>query len=261
MYAQDIAFWADAMINADKPEHRLSASETFEQEFLTSLNQENSYYNKYNNLEWISIQYPQDSSFRILSWQIDRGDGDYIYQGFYQDQTRLVPFDPTNGDAGLDEDEPIEIKNWSGALVYRIVQIDDQYMLWTFRYLDRYNKVKTCEPFTMTGDKLTLGSAIFQEEENSPNYSFRHIMQYSADMNATLDFNADSQRIIFDNLVMVGGRMEGQGIAYVADGSYRAYSYDNGKWIAIDKVFDQVLDRAPRQRKKRAQKDLFGKKG
>lgn len=259
--AQDYSFWADAMVNSDRPEHRKVASERFIAALDVELNKEGSFEQDYAELEWISIQYPEDRSFRLISWQVDHGDGNYKYYGYYQDSDRLIAFDTESGDDGLDEDDTLKLGDWSGALVYRVLQVEDTYMLWTFRFTDTYTKIKTCEPLNISSEGITIGNKIFQEEEGSPNYKNRHILQYSADTNTTLDFNEESKRLLFDNLVVMQGRMVGQGMTFVADGSYRGYDYQQGKWIAKDKLFHEVLDRAPRANLKTGGKDLFGRKG
>jgi len=259
--AQDYSFWADAMVNSDRPEHRTIASQRFIDALDVELKKEDSFEQDYADLEWISIQYPDDRSFRVISWQVDQGNGDFKYYGYYQDPEKLVAFDTESGEDGLDEDETIKLSDWTGALVYRILQVDDNYMLWTFRFTDTYTKIKTCEPLIVSSDGITLGNKIFQEEEGSPNYKYRHVLQYSADTNATLDFYEDSNRILFDNLIIMQGRMVGQGVTFVADGSYRGYDYQNGRWIAKDKLFHEVLDRAPRGNIKNGGKDIFGRKG
>jgi hypothetical protein len=259
--AQDYTFWADAMVNSDKPEHRVEASQHFSTALEAELKRDQSFEKEFTELEWISIQYPDDRSFRVISWQVDQGDGDYKYYGYYQDMARLIPFDTQSGEEGLDEDTDLSISDWSGALVYRILQVDENYMLWTFRFTDTYTKIKTCEPLVISTEDVTIGQKIFQEEEGSPNYKHRHVLLYSADTNATLDFYDDSKRILFDNLIVMQGRMVGQGMTFVADGSYRGYDYNNGKWIAKDKLFDEVLERAPRANLQSGGKDLFGRKG
>ena len=260
--AQDMSFWADAMINSSNPEHRLLASDKFKESFDVSIKKENSFNNSFEELSWISVQYPADTSFRIISWQIEGSDSEYLYYGYFQNADQLIPFNTANGNDGLDEYDHINLSNWSGALVYRILQNDDSYMLWTFRFKDEYTKVKTCEPIIISSNSVRLGDPIFQEEEGSPNYMSRHILQYSADMNGTLDYYDETNRIVFDNLIMVAGRMEGQGMTYVADGSYRSFDFTDGKWKAKTKLFNQVSDRAPRVRgRSTGGKDLFGRKG
>ena len=261
LVAQDYSFWADAMVNSDKSEHRVEASGHFIAAFEAELDKDKSFDKDFAELEWISIQYPDDRSFRVISWQVDQGNGDFEYYGYYQDVDRLIAFDTQSGDEGLDEDAELNVADWSGALVYRVLQVDDNYMLWTFRFTDTYTKIKTCEPLVISSDGVTIGQKIFQEDEGSPNYKYRHVLQYSADTNATLDFYNDSKRILFDNLIVMQGRMDGQGMTFVADGSYRGYDYDNGKWIAKDKLFHEVLERAPRANLQSGGKDIFGRKG
>ena len=121
--AQDYSFWADAMVNSDRPEHRKVASERFIAALDVELNKEGSFEQDYAELEWISIQYPEDRSFRLISWQVDHGDGNYKYYGYYQDSDRLLAFNTELGEDGLEEDETLKLDDWSGALVYRVLQV------------------------------------------------------------------------------------------------------------------------------------------
>ena len=259
--AQEVSFWGDAMINSSIPEHRILALDKFKTSFEAELLKESSFNNQFSDLPWISIQYPEDRSFRIISWQVDKGDFQYEYHGYFQNDKRLIPFNTQSGMDALEDDIVLSLKDWSGALVYRVLQVDNTYMLWTYRMLDNYTKVKTCEPILITDGEVQLGAAIFQEKEASAEYFARHILQYSADMSATLDYYQETKRLIFDNLIMMAGRMEGQGITYVADGSYRGYDFINGKWMAKDKLFDQISARPPREKRVSNNKDLFGRKG
>ena len=81
VFSQDIAFYADVMVTASAPSHRDYAAKEFQKLFLADLEEENSFSNQYEDLEWISIQYPDDRSFRTLTWQYEKQDGGYKYGG------------------------------------------------------------------------------------------------------------------------------------------------------------------------------------
>jgi len=69
--------------------------------------------------------------------------------------------------------------------------------------------------------------------------------------------------IIYDHLITLYSEGPGKGAVPVPDGSYEAYVLKGKKWVYVDKVFNQVLDEAPRDRpvlEGRKGKDLFGRK-
>ncbi len=68
---------------------------------------------------------------------------------------------------------------------------------------------------------------------------------------------------MFDHLTMIGGEY-GEGPVQIPDGTYEAYRLNNGKWEYVEKVFDQILDEAPRPSpvlNGRSGKDLIGNGG
>lgn len=256
---QDLAFYCDVMIRADEPAHRNFAHQKFDSLFAVTLQKQGSYDNKFESLKWISVVYPSDSTFRIMTWQIDLGQGSYTYHGYLQTKEgRIEKIDDKWGSDALDLNTSISWNKWSGALVYDILGETGNYQILTFRFQDQFSKVKTCEPLVINTNSITLGSPIFQESEGSANYVNRIVLQYSSDANATLTYEPKSKRYVYDNLMTVMGRLEGQGVTQVPDGSYKAYEYNITEWKAIDKLFTQGNDAAPRGSKK-TNRDLFGR--
>ena len=240
--AQDMRFYCDAMINADAPEHRVLSAEKFDKLFLDDLSTDQSFFNSYSDLKWISILYPTDSTFRTISWQIDKGEGKYQYFAYLQTKDgALFKNDNIWGDDGLDEGQPIDWQKWSGGLIYNIIKTKDIYTLFTFRYIDEFTKVKTCETLSFNFNEVLLGSeSLYETGEGTNKFKARLTLQYSADSNGTLNYDASSKRIVYDNLITVMGRMPGQGTTLVADGSYKGFEFINNKWQAIDKLFNQI---------------------
>ncbi len=257
---QEMKFYADVMVNAADPEHRKLAAKGFEDLFTASLAEKGSFERDYAELEWISIQYPADRSFRIISWQIKGAEGEYDYRSIYQ-SPEIMAMTGSQSSSTLEGDyDEVAFAEWAGGLVYKIFKQGDHYIAFTFRYLDEQTKLKTCEVINVLEEQVSLGFPLFQEEEGSTNYKNRIVLRYSADANATLALQEESSRIVYDNLIPVMGRMPGQGPTQVPDGSYKAYSLEGEKYKAIDKLFDQVMDTPPRaQRPTKGGKDLFGR--
>lgn len=259
IFSQQMSFYADAMVNASDASHRVYAAGEFEKLFQLELEKPNSFEMQFEELEWISIIYPDDRSFRTITWQIDKGNGQYGYYGWLQNASNSWQINNKDGDESLSEYGVTDWNEWSGGLIYNIIDSDDAYTLFTFRYLDQYTKVKTLETLRIKDKVVTLGDERFQDGEDNPDHKDRLVLEYSADANATLNYQEATNRIVYDNLIAVMGRMDGQGPTKVPDGSYKSYDLSGKKWIAKDKLFDQVMESPPRQMKPKSKKDLFGK--
>lgn len=261
--AQNIRFYADAMVNASEPQHRQYASEHFHDMFTAELEANDSFSKTYDDLPWISIQYPDDHSFRIISWQVDLGDGKYDYQGFVQiKDNNTFAIGSISKRESFDGNDILNVENWNGGLIYKIITTahpDVRYYALTYRVDDKYTKVKTLEPITISEDAVLIGKkGLFSGSSNTQNLSARMAMIYSADSNASITYEEESDRIVFDNLITVQGRMPGQGPTQVPDGSYKAYEWKDGSWSYIDKLYTETNQGALDQNKK-LDKRLFKK--
>ena len=258
-HSQELSFWADVMINADAPDNRALAADRFAEHFAQSLEDESSFYDSYTELPWISTQYAPDSTFRIFSWQVEKENQTYSYAGILQHANgSTVPFRDAEG-ALPGKNDAVTWENWSGGLIYLIIPCGDYYTLFTYRQIDQYSKRKTCEALYFEDGSPKLGKAVFQDPEESSRYEKRLILNYSADAIASLNYLPEMQRITYDNLITVMGRIPGQGPTQVSDGSYRGFEYSDGKWQGIDKLFNQVLSEPPRENAVDKSKDLFGR--
>ena len=243
--AQSIAFYADAMVNASEPEHRQYASELFYEMFSADLESSDSFSKTYDDLPWISIQYPEDHSFRIISWQIDLGEGKYNYQGFVQtNDNKNFAIGSKSKRESFDGNDILDVENWSGGLVYKIITTghdDIKYYALTYRVDDKFTKVKTLEPLVVSDSSVTIGrQEHFGGGSGAGHLSARMALIYSADSNASITYEEESDRLVFDNLITVQGRLPGQGPTQVPDGSYKAFEWKDGGWMYIDKLYTET---------------------
>ncbi len=239
---QSLSFFGDAMINASMPANRVFAAEKFESLFLDRITQENSFNDSFEDLAFISVQYDDANSLRVVSWQIDEGEGSFGYRGYVQlSDGSLHAFGSLTGHESYKGNSSVNIEDWKGGLVYKVLTADDGIYLLTFQMIDEFTKVKTLEPLAFDGDKIMIGRP-GSFDINRRGSSARIALEHSMDSNTQITYEPSTKRFIFDHLIAVQGRLQGQGPTYVPDGSYRAFEYQDGSWKYIDKLYTEVND-------------------
>ena len=263
--AQDMAFFADVMVNAEVASHRILAADKFEILFQKAIEEEASFENKFDDLPFIFIRYPEHQSFRTITWQIDRGAGKFEYKGYFQlEDGTIYPLAGGRGQEALSAIGAIKWSKWRGGIIYKILTIpsgsENKDYLLTYRQLDEFTKAKTLESVQITKDNILLSSEqIFGANKGGSN-SNRITLSYSADSHCNIRYQPEAQQIVFDNLVSVAGRLEGQGPTLAPDGSYKAYTLQSdGTWNYQDKLFDQKFVSPPRGGVSSDGKDILGR--
>ncbi len=263
--AQDFKFYADVMINVSDAEHRIYAAEHFADLFVKELQKENSFETNFENLPWISIQYAEDRSFRTLTWQIDRGNGSYTYDGYIQGpDSPAMRFKGGQGIGSNKVDRTIKWKDWKGGIVYKILSIPSnkgmEYYLLSFNQLDQFTKQKSLEQVRWGTDEVILGAIEKFEIPERSKKAKRITITYSADSNASITYQTEAKQFVVDHLVAIPGRIPGQGPTMTPDGSYIAYGLSSdGSWKYQDKLFDQKFDAPPSGGLSSGGKDILGR--
>lgn len=261
-----LAYYADVMINASKGKHRQKAGEAFYPRMKEALQREGSFKKAYKEVEWVSFQYPSDSTFRVISWQV-RGENSYDYKGFIQTsggetfelQSRKML------DANI-EYEQMSDEDWIGQLVYDIYTIEKdaekEYILFGMAQKDDYSKLKIAESLAFTSDGPVFGSPIFNDGTNQlrRKNKKRIVLDYSVGANVTLTYNPGLDMIVFDHIISAQGGPSNQGVSRLPDGSYEAYKNDGDQWVYVEKLYDHIYEEAPRPKPvNKSSKDIFGK--
>lgn len=261
----DISFYADVMMNAEDDINRSLANEKFTSLFQKEISTEASFGNSFEKLKWLLIQYPTDSSFRTITWQIDMGEKGFKYYGFLQySNSKSISLGGAGGIEALDEQTTLAWDDWKGGLIYKILSVPKankgEYLLLTYRQKDQFTKAKTCELLTIDGEQAVLGKRAWLPIGSSGQDKMKRLkLVYSADSNVSIQLSDEGKRISFDNLITMMGRMPNQGPTLVPDGSYKAYDLgDDGNWSYVEKVFTQTMSEAPRADKIDKGKDIFG---
>lgn len=264
-----------AMVNDSTPVKRFASCQKFIKTLVKALKNENSFDYPFEKINTVSIQYAPDSSFRIFTWQLYVDINEYKYFGTMQmNQPELKMFPLIDRSEEVEEPkwDALTNNNWYGSLIYNIKEFETpsgekQYLLFGFDGYSFFSKRKFIDVMTFgkNGEPI-FGAVPLFEAEDSTNVN-RFILEYGSDARVQLNWNDELQMIVFDHLVEAPSAYPGQQFMYIPDGDVDGLKLEDGKWKYVRRIFDQVLEEAPRPEPvfnekggSRAGKDIFGKK-
>lgn len=236
-------------------ERRAAAAEAVRRVLSAALAEPDAQHYCFPHIEGLSILAPPDSSFRVFTWQWIRDDTVSSYYGFVQTtrtpEPRLVELQDRS--PSISEYDLITERfgpdEWYGAVYYNIRQFDHpslgrRYLLFGFNRYSFSERRKLIEVlgFGKNGE-LELGAPVFERKDRKP--AWRVSLTYSAEGTARLNYDEQYKMILFDHLIPIPNPV-GEGLVNVTDGSYDGYKLQKGRWIFVNKVFNDVMDEAPR---------------
>jgi hypothetical protein len=268
-----LALLAYAVVNDSIEHERFAACKVLITNLVRTLKAENSFNYKFERLRSVSIMAPPDSSFRIFTWQLYVNDSTYKYYGAIQMNQRTLKLFPLIDRSAemlhAPTDETLSPDRWYGAVYYNLRQFDTRegrkYLLLGFDAFEFFNKRKVAEvlSFDKSGKPVFGGNVFYKDKNDRPEPLQRLFLEYNAE--ASVRFNYDEQygMILYDHLIEMASPF-GRGITYVPDGSYDGLKLEKGgKWRMISKVFNDVMEEAPRPEPildTRKDKDIVGRK-
>ncbi len=237
---------------------RKAASETFVFEMQLALEKKKSFQNRFPELKILSILYPLDSTFRILTWQFQASNNVYEHFGFLQFKDekrsliRLLSKVPE-----LDEDieyEQFTEKNWLGAYYYSIKEFENEsknksYLLFGYDGFEQKNHRKYVEVLTISDNQIKFGAPIFLYDDKNDKGTAtkkRLVLQYSSDVVARLNYDEDEKMIIYDHLNLMNSIGKEPTQTAVPDGTYEAFKYKKGTWHHVTMLKITNMKTAPR---------------
>ena len=260
-----LALLSYAVINDSLPEHRFGACREMIPKLVKALKVENSFQYPFERLQSVSIQYPQDSSFRIFSWQLYVDKDDYRYFGAIQmnsPELKLIPLVDRSFKIEDAENATLSPEEWYGSVYYKLLDVQGPqskyYLLFGFDGYSFFRKRKVIDVLSFQDGQPVFGAPVFVEEGNQRKH--RVVREYSAEVSIRCNYDELLDLIIFDHFIEQNGTY-GEGPVNYPDGSYEAYRLQGGLWWHVDKVFDQISDEAPRPAPilDNRTKDIFGK--
>ncbi len=231
-------------------EDRFSADSQFTRTLVRALQIKNSFYYPFDSLISIAKVVPPDSTFKIFTWQLAIN-GDVIRQhGAIQMNTsdgslQLFPLiDKTDLIKNL-EDTVTSNHAWIGAIYYKIVEEKalgkTYYTLLGFDDNNMVSDRKIIDVLTFQNGQPVFGGPYFSFKNSSTHSGSmdRYIMEYKKNASPKLSYDAEMGLIIFEHLVSETGEPKKK-YTYIPDGDYEGLKWKDGKWVYIEKIFNQV---------------------
>lgn len=245
-----LAIFANQIIEGRSPEERFMADSLFTRLFVRALQTKNSFYYPFDSLITIAKVIPPDSTFRIFTWQLVIN-GEIIRQhGAIQMRTsdgslRLFPLIDKSDEIVNINDTITSNLAWIGALYYKLIEEKafgkNYYTLLGFDDNNLSSDRKIIEILTFKNGRPVFGGPYFSFQDNSLHQKSiaRYIMEYKKNAGPELNYDKDLHIIIYEHLISETGEPKKK-YTYIPDGDYEGLRWRDGKWVHIEKVFNQI---------------------
>lgn len=242
--------FAVQIIQGRMPQDRFSADSTFTKMLVRALKTPNSFFYPFDSLLSISRLYAPDSTFRIFTWQMVINENVIRQHGAIQMRTydgslKLFPL-IDKSDVTIKLNDTIgNNKGWIGAVYYNIVQktagSNNYYTLLGFDENNIRSNKKMIEVLHFDGEEPIFGGRFFSFEEDSVFKTSigRYIMEFKKEDGPKLNYDAEMDMIIVEHLISETNEPNKKW-TYVGDGDYEGFKWKGGKWVHIEKIFNQV---------------------
>ncbi|HVT85549.1 MAG TPA: hypothetical protein VHD35_10110 [Chitinophagaceae bacterium] len=233
---------------------RMRSDSLFIRTLVRALEIKNSFYYPFDSVIGISKLYAPDTTFRIFTWSLGLDDDGYYYRqrGAIQFPTadgslKLVPLRDYSEFTSNPMDSVRTKDNWIGAVYYNMVKTEykgkNYYTLFGYDNNSAMSNKKWIEVLTFNDKKEPLfGGPYFTFNRDSiprPTQD-RFSIEYKKDASTLVNYIDDLGMILVDHLISETNEPENKW-TYVPDGDNEGFKWINGKWVHIDKVFNQKL--------------------
>ncbi len=248
-----LAPYANQMIFDSFAENRFWADSVFTRTLVRALKTPYSFYYPFDSAITVSIQYAPDSSFRVFTWELERDEAYFRQHGAIQMNTadgslKLFPLIDKSDVAENPTDTVRDNLSWIGALYYGMVMKEYKgkkyYTLLGFDDNDFVSTKKWIDVLTFDNKgRPQFGGRFFDYVEDSikpAQPAYRFCLEYKKDAKARMMYDPEMDMIIFDHLISESNEVSKK-FTLIPDGDYEGFKWTNGKWVHIEKVFNQKL--------------------
>ena len=81
----------------------------------------------------------------------------------------------------------------------------------------------------------------FPDDSLKRGMKYRYSIEYKKEAATTVNYNPDMNLILIDHLISESNEPDNPW-TYIPDGDYEGFKWQNGKWVHVDKVFNQKLE-------------------
>ena len=238
-------------LTGQSAEIRFRNDSLFTRHLVKALKTPHSFYFPFDSVQHVSRLYAPDSSFRLFTWQLVMSDNLTRQHGAIQMKTgdgtlKLFPLIDKSDVTDRQEYAEGSHLNWIGAVYYRIILTKSNnrpyYTLLGYDENNLKSNRKIIELLHFQNEEPRFGERLFSFEEDKDfrNSQSRYIMEYRKNAGARLTYDDDLGMIIFEHLISESGESNKKW-TYIPDGDYEGFRWKHGKWVHVDKVFDQII--------------------
>lgn len=255
-----LQYYSHEMVFDSFAENRFHYDSVFIRLFVKALRTPNSFEYPFDSIQTVSKLYAPDSTFRIFTWELQRDESYYHQEGVIQMKTKdgslkLFPLFDASDYTSTPTDSVRTNKNWIGAIYYNIVMKEYKgkkyYTLFGYDDNDVSSTRKWLEVLTFDANgNPVFGGNYFDykdDELKAPQPVDRFLLEYEKDARARMVYDPDLNVIVFDHLISESNEPQKK-YTLIPDGDYEGFKWQDGKWVHVDKLFNQQLKggQAPR---------------
>lgn len=169
-YEDSVDVLSGLMLHDTIPESRFISCKYMIKHLVQALKVDNSFQYKFPQFERVSVQYPEDSSFRIFTWQLYVDANEYRYFGAIQmnsEKLQLIPLSDRSTAIPSPQKALTTSDKWFGAIYYNIQQIDSKefgryYMLYGYDANSFYVRRKLIDVLQIKEGQAYFGLPVFK---------------------------------------------------------------------------------------------------
>jgi hypothetical protein len=231
---------------------RMRNDSLFIRTLVRSLQVKNSFYYPFDSVQGVSKLYAPDSTFRIFSWSLSYDDFYSRQRAAIQYKTpdgslRLVPLTDYSEFTTAPTDSIRSKDNWIGAVYYNIIKTEyngkKYYTLFGFDDNSLRSSKKWIDVLTFDNRNLPVfgGNFSFENDTAKRSPQKRFFIEYKKEASTLVNYAPEMNMILVDHLISES-QEDDKPYTLIPDGDYEGFEWKNGKWIHINKVFDQKLE-------------------
>jgi hypothetical protein len=231
---------------------RMRNDSLFIRTLVRSLQVKNSFYYPFDSVQGVSKLYAPDSTFRIFSWSLS-------YDDFYSRQRAAIQYRTPDGSLKLvpltdysefttaPTDSIRSKENWIGAVYYNIIKTEyngkKYYTLFGFDDNSLRSSKKWIDVLTFDNRNLPVfgGNFSFENDTAKRSPQKRFYIEYKKEASTLVNYAPEMNMILVDHLISES-QEDDKPYTLIPDGDYEGFEWKNGKWIHINKVFNQKLE-------------------
>ncbi len=247
-------------------DNRLKGTREFIKLLVEALKVENSFQYRFDSLPYLAKVMPQDSSFRIFTFQVVLKNYTFRHYGAIQlnrKNIKLIPLRDFSDTFPVTPQRILTNSNWLGAVYYRVItkKINDKpvYFLFGFDQNDILSDKKYIEAMQIENDSIAkFGLPVFEKttKEFMPprpkklgdnptrpeppivktKLYHRYVLEYRKNSNVSLKYDKIKDLITHDHTPPLDGKTKDIGFNKVPDGTYEGIEWKKDKWVWIDYV-------------------------